>query len=561
MTNNASIFQQVVVTNLLAGIFTNTATVASTETPTLELNKSNNVATVIADVRGIADVTLAQSGPASVLVTSNITYTIGITNKGGSTATSIVVTDSLPASVSFVSATNTSGTCSNINGIVVCHVNSLINGGGARITIVGTANASGTVTNIPVVTAYETDLLPANNSVALQTVVNPIANLSLGMTGPGLPAYAGNNLVYTMRVTNLGPSSASGVFLTNPLPAGATFISATSSPGTTNLSPGLVIFNIGSLANNATATATLTVRFAIPGEVTNSATVGASSADPSTANNSAAVTTVLSAASDLAVSQIVAPTSAFVSSNITFSVTVTNRGPSLAGNVMITDTLPAGFTLVSAQWNQGSWAQNQDGVLVFTANSLANGASATASIVARPFINGVFTNIASVSGGGDLITSNNTTTATVTINDNPSVPLLRITRTEDFVVLSWSINAQNFFLQAKADLSTNSVWTDVTNTPVQVGNRWHVTNSISGGLKYYRLRGEMTSLSATMETGNRVVVSWPVNAGNATLKSTPDLNNNSVWTVINNPSPVLIGNRYYVTNPATAARRFYRLYN
>jgi hypothetical protein len=165
-----------------------------------------------------------------------------------------------------------------------------------------------------------------------------------------------------------------------------------------------------------------------------------------------------------------------------------------------------------------------------------------------------------VISAADFVSSNNTANALVTVTDNPNTPLLRITRSSANVILSWSVNAANFFLQSKEDFTTNTAWVDVTNTPVQVGNRWQVTNSISASPKFYRLRNSLTSLSA-MKVGNNVVVSWPINAGQGVLKSTSNLVNSTVWTVVGGPGPTLIGNRYYVTNPASANPRFYRLYN
>ena len=157
--------------------------------------------------------------------------------------------------------------------------------------------------------------------------------------------------------------------------------------------------------------------------------------------------------------------------------------------------------------------------------------------------------------------SNNSASATFTVNDNPTLPLLKITRSASNVVLSWSTNAQSFFLQSKADLSPGSVWTDVTNTPARVGNQWMVTNSISAAAKFYRLSQRLPVLSATMPSSNRVVVSWPVTAAGGVLKTTTNLQSSSVWIVVSNPPPVIVGDRYYVTNLNSGARRFYRLYN
>jgi hypothetical protein len=64
-----------------------------------------------------------------------------------------------------------------------------------------------------------------------------------------------------------------------------------------------------------------------------------------------------------------------------------------------------------------------------------------------------------------------------------------------------------------------------------------------------------------MKVGNNLVVSWPINAGHGVLKSTTNLANPSIWTTVANPQPVIVGDHYYVTNPASTTHRFYRLYN
>src|SRR5207249_9405903 len=95
-----------------------TATLTGTPgTPGPEPNLANNVATVVSTIRGVADVTLAlAAAPNPVLVSGNLIYTVGITNKGANAVTSLTMTDALPASVTFVAAailssTNTQGAC------------------------------------------------------------------------------------------------------------------------------------------------------------------------------------------------------------------------------------------------------------------------------------------------------------------------------------------------------------------------------------------------------------------------------------------------------------------
>ena len=108
---------------------------------------------------------------------------------------------------------------------------------------------------------------------------------------------SGTNLTYLITVKNAGPTIASGVVVSEPLPAGTTFVSATPSQGSC-ITPapgaiGTMTCSLGGMANSATATVTLVVRVTAAGGATlsNTASVSASSPDPNSTNNAATLTT------------------------------------------------------------------------------------------------------------------------------------------------------------------------------------------------------------------------------------------------------------------------------
>ena len=125
------------VTAPASGSLTNIATV---RTPTGDPNLTNNLTPpVITTVTPVADVGIGKTAAATVLASSNLTYTISVTNFGPSSASGVVVTDSLPATVTFVSAT---GGGLNNSGVVNWSLGTLTNGQTTNVTLTVTAPAS-----------------------------------------------------------------------------------------------------------------------------------------------------------------------------------------------------------------------------------------------------------------------------------------------------------------------------------------------------------------------------------------------------------------------------------
>jgi len=124
---------------------------------------------------------------------------------------------------------------------------------------------------------------------------------------------------------------------------------------------------------------------------------------------------------DLALSASVSSALMNLSSNVTFNLTVTNMGPNSASSVVVTDSIPAGFTFSSANVSQGSWTIAGN---VFSASlgTVANQGSATVTIQATATTAGSWTNKATVSSSGSEINStNNTATVAAAINFPPSI--------------------------------------------------------------------------------------------------------------------------------------------
>ena len=222
------------------------------------------------------------------------------------------------------------------------------------------------------------------------------ADLEITKTADNLSPSVGNNVVFTITAKNKGPYKATGIAVSDVLPSGYTFVSAVPSIGTW-LAPN---WTVGSLANGASASLTITATVNSTGSYGNTASISGNNPDGTNGNNSATATPLVQ--SNLSVTKSVNNTSPNVGSTVTFTITASNAGPSAATGVKVTDVLPSGYTFVSASPSVGTWSEPD-----WTINNLANGASATLTMQATVNASGYYANTASISGeqndptGGD----------------------------------------------------------------------------------------------------------------------------------------------------------------
>ncbi|MSU57841.1 MAG: DUF11 domain-containing protein [Pedosphaera sp.] len=356
---------------------------------------------------GIAD------APDPVFIGSNLVYTITVTNFGPSTAKNTVVNHTLPPSVVFISAVSSQGTCVNAGGAVLCNLGNLNLEGVAIITVTVLPTLAGTISSTAVVTSNDADPDPANNSASTTTHVNPpTTELSVGLFDAPDPALVGGNLTYTVSVTNNGPSSASVVFVTNTLPVSVAVQSA--SPGSTIIG-NTVICSFGSLTNGGRASASIGVTPLSVGTIQATARVAGNQTDPIAANNTASATTVIGPAADLIVGLTDNPDPVVVRSNWTYSIGVTNLGPSIANNAVMALTLPAGVNLISTNTTLGTLSVAGN-IVTADLGSLASGAFAVVTVGVNATNSGVYSASASVSSSAaDPNPANNSASASTTV--------------------------------------------------------------------------------------------------------------------------------------------------
>ncbi len=267
------------------------------------------------------------------------------------------------------------------------------------------------------VTASENDSVLANNiASATETVqVNNASHtdLALSVAPSPNPALLGYPATYAFNVTNNGPDAASGVLLTNLLPADVTVISVSSSQGTPVRVGQSVSCLFGNLAVGAGASMSVVVTPTVRGTLTDIGAVSGNESDPNPANNN--VTDQLQVVT--ASAQVIQTGPITLQSNLEFTLTVTNTGPDPIYNLSVLDFLPSDATFQSANSTQGSCAY-ANGVITTSVGTLAVNSAATISIgVTGPPTAGIFTNvIQTYSGSVELLVKTNMTTANIIVS-------------------------------------------------------------------------------------------------------------------------------------------------
>ena len=180
-----------------------------------------------------------------------------------------------------------------------------------------------------------------NNGSALSActdeklVVAPLIDLAVTKVGSPNPITIGQgNITWTMVVTNNGPDTATGVKISDPLPAGNTFVSVSTTQGTCT-GGAIISCNLGTIAAGGTVTITLVTTPTVEGTVTNTVTVVGNEAETNTANNTATASVLVKGFTPppvfcVAVSKVT-PKQLFVGRKTKLTIHVTQHGKVVKG--------------------------------------------------------------------------------------------------------------------------------------------------------------------------------------------------------------------------------------
>ncbi|RYX96494.1 MAG: DUF11 domain-containing protein [Comamonadaceae bacterium] len=530
---------------------TNTASI----TPPVSVTNTNPSVSCTAGVCSASDIdTVTPSSPIvsktftpgtiSAGGTSLLTITIQNTHALTSATLTALFADVYPAGVVNFSSTAASscvGVVPSVDangGTLTLPINTVIpNGATCTVTTVVTSTATGLVTNT--IPAGSLTTTVGANAVAGSATLTVIAsaNLQVTKTASTTAGTSGSTISYTVTLTNLGPSVAQNVTLTDILSAGHLLVSSSSNNGVTSTLPGgtvsatttsLAVGGVLTLQVVATVTATT-------GLVTDTAVGTSTTPDGTTANNTVTLTVPVVSNADLRVTKTASTTAGTSGSTISYTVTLTNLGPSVAQNVTLTDILSAGHLLVSSSSNNGVTSTLPGGTVSATTTSLAVGGVLTLQVVATvTATTGLVTDTAvGTSTTPDGTTANNTVTLTVPVAANADLKVTKVASSATVaagVTYSYAIVVVN----AGPSVAANVTVTDVLPAGLTIVGA--PTVSPAGSLTVLVTGNQITATSASLSVGT-VTVTVTVVSGNQGSASVTVTNVASATSTTPDPTP------------------------
>ncbi|MEO6822767.1 MAG: LPXTG cell wall anchor domain-containing protein [Candidatus Nanopelagicales bacterium] len=329
------------------GSYRNDAIVSSpTDDPVTGNNSAHDTVTVSTG----ADLSIVKTHTGPVRVGDQLRFTLTVTNSGPSQARDVVVADTMPSGLTYVSASGTGWTCALAVGSQVrCTIPALDSGAVALIDVVTTVQAAAypSTSNIATVASGTPDPDPTDNTSTDTVTVPPLVDLAITKSHTG-PARVGHQLTYTVHVSNAGPTDDPGpVTVTDTLPAGLSYVAATS-PGWSCADVGQVVtctMDTGLTAGgSANLRLVVDVLAAAYPSVVNTAAVTSPAEDTDPSNNAAVDPTVVTPQVSLALSKSLAAVDVSTAT-ASWLLTVTNLGPNATVSpVVVVDTLPAQLT-------------------------------------------------------------------------------------------------------------------------------------------------------------------------------------------------------------------------
>lgn len=415
-----------------------------------------------------ADVSISKfDSPDPVVAGEQLTYTVVVDNDGPGTAPNVVVTDVLPDGVSM--AANTDSCTDDGSGTLTCELGQLLSGESRTFQIVVDVDADavaddpdGTIaiTNEVTVASDITDGNLSNNTASASTIVTEEADLALTKVckpDEGVPADAGTEAFCTISVTNLGPSVARDAVVEELLTSSISFSVTSTTSGCSDVAATdgrLVTCDLGDIAPGETERATVYFTSDEDGPVNDVATVSSPTPDPVGTNNFDEGAVVFRRVADLSVTKGDSPDPVIAGEQLTYTITVSNDGPSTASNVVVSDHLDGDVSVISVSGSDGASCQagvpgDSSRPSTCSFGNVLSGASRTMTIVVlvEEAATGQLENdVAVTSDTFDPDTDDNTDTETTQVDTAADVSITKTDEPDPVVAgeqLSYTLTIEN----------------------------------------------------------------------------------------------------------------------
>src|SRR5215207_6505235 len=311
---------------------------------------------------------------ASVSAGEPIGFTITVSNTGEGAAIGVTLTDTLPADAGLSwSESPDNADCSITAGELTCNFGTLAPGATREVHVTSptTAASCGIVDNTASVTSTQSGSDTDSDSVDVNC-----ADIDVEKTADAASVSAGEQIGFTVTLSNTGAGQAKGVSFTDALPAGLSWSISPASAGWSIVGGNLVYtpttLNAGEVT---TVHVVATTDKEDCGQVDNTATV--TTTNDGSDSDSASVDVNCA---DIDVSKTADDDSVSAGEQIGFTVTITNTGEGEAKGISFTDALPAGFAWSIDPASTGWWIVA--GNLVYTPTTLNAGASTSVHVIA-----------------------------------------------------------------------------------------------------------------------------------------------------------------------------------
>ncbi|SCH25777.1 Uncharacterized protein conserved in bacteria [uncultured Clostridium sp.] len=405
------------------GLVENTATVSSS---TPDPDPGNNSDTVRIPVDVSADLAVVKTGlPVAVRAGEPLVYTMIVTNAGPSAAQDVELADQTPGAL-LGPELSVDGGITWVPWSSPYPLRTLLPGDNRTVLIRGTVSPSaqaGPLSNTAVVSSTTPDPNPDNNTDTAPVEVEQSADLSVVKEGGTSPAVPGQQFQYTITVGNSGPSDGQNVILTDSVPAALLGQEFSLDNGAT-WAPWSSPYGLGILPAGQSRSVLLrgTVSTTAGDTLVNTAVVASTTPDPDPSNNSSTDVTPVLQTADLAVVKTGPVDPVQPGQSLTYTILVTNRGPSTAQGVILADITPPELSNVEfsldggATW--GPWSGSypigelpeggarsfliQGGLAVEARTSVTNTAVVSGTTPDPDPTNNSSTSVVPIAGGTDL---------------------------------------------------------------------------------------------------------------------------------------------------------------